>query len=262
MIYTMGLDIGSSACKSIILADGKEIVGKSLIPVGTGTSGPMRAFDGVLKDAGLTIDDISYLLTTGYGRNTFERADGQMSELSCHAKGACYLFPDVQTVIDIGGQDVKVIQISNGAMVNFQMNDKCAAGTGRFLDVMSRILEVDVSDLDKLAAQSTEQISISSTCTVFAESEVISQLAKGVHKADIANGVHWAITARVVGLARRIGIRDRVVMTGGVAQNKGVVHALSQQLKHEVSTSDLSQYVGALGAAIYAYAKVQTQAQN
>ncbi|WP_288554770.1 acyl-CoA dehydratase activase [uncultured Levyella sp.] len=251
----MGIDIGSSACKAVILKDGDEIVGTFKVAVGTGTTGPNRAFEGVLESAGLSADEIEYVLATGYGRNTFERADAQMSELSCHAKGANHLFPDVRTVIDIGGQDVKVIQIDHGAMVNFQMNDKCAAGTGRFLDVMARILEVDVSDLASLAAKSTKKIAISSTCTVFAESEVISQLANGEKKEDVVNGIHYAITARVVGLARRVGIRDRVVMTGGVAQNAGVVKALQDQLEHEVSTSPLSQYVGALGAALYAYSK-------
>ena len=255
MTYTMGIDIGSSACKAVILKDGDEIVGSFKVAVGTGTTGPNRAFEGVLESAGLSADEIDYVLATGYGRNTFERADAQMSELSCHAKGANHLFPDVRTVIDIGGQDVKVIQIDHGAMVNFQMNDKCAAGTGRFLDVMARILEVDVSDLASLAAKSTKTIAISSTCTVFAESEVISQLANGEKKEDVVNGIHYAITARVVGLARRVGIRDRVVMTGGVAQNAGVVKALQDQLEHEVSTSPLSQYVGALGAALYAYSK-------
>lgn len=255
MTYTMGIDIGSSACKAVILKDGDEIVGTFKVAVGTGTTGPNRAFEGVLESAGLSGDEIDYVLATGYGRNTFERADAQMSELSCHAKGANHLFPDVRTVIDIGGQDVKVIQIDHGAMVNFQMNDKCAAGTGRFLDVMARILEVDVSDLASLAAKSTKKIAISSTCTVFAESEVISQLANGEKKEDVVNGIHYAITARVVGLARRVGIRDRVVMTGGVAQNAGVVKALQDQLEHEVSTSPLSQYVGALGAALYAYSK-------
>lgn len=257
MIYTMGIDIGSSACKAVILKDADEIVGTFKVAVGTGTSGPDRAFEGVLNAANLSADQLDYILATGYGRNTFSRADAQMSELSCHAKGAYYLFPDVRTVIDIGGQDVKVIQIDNGAMVNFQMNDKCAAGTGRFLDVMAGILEVDVSDLAGLAEKSSKRIAISSTCTVFAESEVISQLATGEKKEDIVNGIHYAITARVVGLARRVGIRDRVVMTGGVAQNEGVVKALQDQLEHEVFTSPLSQYVGALGAALYAHSKAK-----
>ena len=128
-IYTLGIDIGSTASKCVMLADGKEIVAKSLIPVGAGTSGPQRAIDEVLKAAGKTREEMSYILATGYGRNSLEGfADHQMSELSCHAKGAAFLFPEVRTVIDIGGQDVKILRVENGAMTNFQMNDKCAAG--------------------------------------------------------------------------------------------------------------------------------------
>ena len=179
-----------------------------------------------------------------------------MSEISCHAKGAHFLFPEVHTVIDIGGQDVKVLQIEDGIMTNFAMNDKCAAGTGRFLDVMARVLEVDVKDLGRLGAMSTKYVGISSTCTVFAESEVISQLSMGTDKCDIINGIHKSVAGRVAGLAHRIGVRDQVVMTGGVAQNQGVVKALQDELGHEIHTSPLTQYNGALGAALFAFDKV------
>ena len=253
-IYTLGIDIGSTASKCVMLADGKEIVAKSLITVGAGTSGPQRAIDAVLAEAGMSKEDIAFILATGYGRNSLENfADHQMSELSCHAKGAAFLFPQVRTVVDIGGQDVKVMRVENGAMTNFQMNDKCAAGTGRFLDVMARILEVDVNDLAVLGAQSTKHVGISSTCTVFAESEVISQLSQGTDKRDIINGIHESVAGRVAGLAHRVGVQDQVVMTGGVAQNAGVVKALAAQLGHEVHTSPLTQYVGALGAALFAW---------
>ena len=253
-IYTLGIDIGSTASKCVIMADGKDIVAKALIPVGAGTSGPQRAINAVLEEAGMKREDMDYILATGYGRNSLEDfADHQMSELSCHAKGASYLFPEVRTVIDIGGQDVKVMRVENGAMTNFQMNDKCAAGTGRFLDVMARILEVDVNDLGTLGAQSTKYVGISSTCTVFAESEVISQLANDTDKRDIINGIHQSVAGRVAGLAHRVGVQDQVVMTGGVAQNMGVVKALEDQLNHKVHTSPLTQYVGALGAALFAY---------
>ena len=199
---------------------------------------------------------MSFTLATGYGRNSLDGiAHAQMSELSCHARGASFLYPDVHTVIDIGGQDVKAMHIENGALVNFQMNDKCAAGTGRFLDVMARVLEVKVSELGDLAAKSTKRVAISSTCTVFAESEVISQLAQATDKCDIINGIHHSVANRVVGLVNRIGVQDRVVMTGGVAQNKGIVEALEEGLGHIVYTSPLTQYVGALGAALFAYQK-------
>ena len=255
-IYTLGIDIGSTASKCVMLADGKDIVAKSLISVGAGTSGPQRAIDEVLSAAGKKREDMAYVLATGYGRNSLmDFADKQMSELSCHAKGAHFLFPEVHTVIDIGGQDVKVLEIENGVMTNFAMNDKCAAGTGRFLDVMARVLEVDVKDLGRLGAMSTKYVGISSTCTVFAESEVISQLAMGTDKCDIINGIHKAIAGRVAGLAHRIGVRDQVVMTGGVAQNQGIVKALQDELGHEIHTSPLTQYNGALGAALFAFDK-------
>ena len=255
-IYTMGIDVGSTASKCVIMKDGAEIAAKSLVAVGTGTSGPARAIAEVLENAQMTREQMDFVLATGYGRNSLDGlADMQMSELSCHARGAAYLFPDVRTVIDIGGQDVKVIEIENGQMRNFVMNDKCAAGTGRFLDVMARVLEVRVEDLGDLGDRSTKEIGISSTCTVFAESEVISQLAVGTDKCDIIAGIHRSVAGRVSGLCNRVGVRDRVVMTGGVAQNHGIVQALENQLQHEIFTSPLTQYNGALGAALFAYQK-------
>ena len=253
-IYTLGIDIGSTASKCVILKNGTEIAAKSLISVGAGTSGPQRAIEDVLENAGMTHDDMAYVLATGYGRNSLDHvADKQMSELSCHAQGAYFLFPDVRTVIDIGGQDVKILRVENGNLINFQMNDKCAAGTGRFLDVMARVLEVKVEDLGRLGAMSTKEVGISSTCTVFAESEVISQLAMGTDKCDIIDGIHRSVAGRVTGLAHRVGIVPDVVMTGGVAQNSGIVNALKKQLGCEIHTSPLTQYNGALGAALFAY---------
>ena len=255
-IYTMGIDVGSTASKCVILKDGSEIVAKSLVAVGTGTSGPSRAIAQVLENAGMTREQMDFVLATGYGRNSLDGlADMQMSELSCHAKGAAFLFPNVRTVVDIGGQDVKVIEIENGMMKNFVMNDKCAAGTGRFLDVMARVLEVKVEELGDLGDKSTKEVGISSTCTVFAESEVISQLAMGTNKCDIIHGIHKSVAGRVSGLCHRIGVRDDVVMTGGVAQNHGIVKALQEQLGHEIHTTPLTQYNGALGAALFAYQK-------
>ena len=255
-IYTLGIDVGSTASKCIILKNGTELVAKSLIPVGAGTSGPQRAIDAVLQEAGMSRDDMAYVLATGYGRNSLmSLADSQLSELSCHAKGATFLFPNVHTVIDIGGQDVKVLHIENGIMTQFQMNDKCAAGTGRFLDVMARVLEVKVEDMGRLGSESTKEVGISSTCTVFAESEVISQLSMGTDRRDIINGIHHSVAHRVVGLAHRIGIQPDIAMTGGVAQNTGVVKAIEEELGWPILTSPLAQYNGALGAALFAWQK-------
>lgn len=257
-IYTMGIDVGSTTSKCIILKNGKEITGKSLVDVGAGTSGPNRAVHAVLSSANLEMGDLSYVISTGYGRNTIEAANSEMNELSCHAYGAYFQFPNVRTVIDIGGQDAKVLRLDDyGMLFNFIMNDKCAAGTGRFLDVMAQVLEVKAEDLEKLSSQAQKEITISSTCTVFAESEVISQLANQANKCDIIRGIHRSIASRVSALARRIGIVEDLVMTGGVAQNRGVLLALEEELNYKIYTSPLAQYNGALGAALFAYQKVQ-----
>ena len=255
-VYTMGIDVGSTASKCIIMKNGKEIVSKSLINVGAGTSGPERAIQAVLSSANLLMKDMAYVMSTGYGRHTIEESHSEMSELSCHAQGAFFQFPNVRTIIDIGGQDAKVMKLDDdGILVNFVMNDKCSAGTGRFLDVMARALEVKVEDLEGLSAQSQNEVTISSTCTVFAESEVISQLSRKTDRRDIIRGIHRSIASRVSALVRRIGLVDNVVMTGGVAQNGGVLLALEEELNHKIYTSELAQYNGALGAALFAFKK-------
>lgn len=259
-IFTMGVDIGSTATKALILKDGKEIFACTIVDVGAGTSGPARAVQEVSEKSGLKREDISYIVATGYGRNSFEQADMQMSELSCHAKGAYFLFPNVRSIIDIGGQDSKALKIGDGGMLeNFVMNDKCAAGTGRFLDVIAKVLEIDVGQLEEYDKKATKDVTISSTCTVFAESEVISQLARGTKIEDIVKGIHESIASRVGSLAKRVGIQDDVVMTGGVALNKGMVRALSENLGHEIKTSPYCQLNGALGASIFAYQKAMAK---
>lgn len=253
-IYSMGLDVGSTTSKCLILKNGAEILGSAIIPAGTGTTGPGRAIAAALESSGVQREAISVVTATGYGRNSFAGADYVISELSAHAIGAHAMFPEAATVIDIGGQDAKAIRISaDGKLDQFMMNDKCAAGTGRFLDVMARVLEMDVNELAEADARAEKIVNISSTCTVFAESEVISQLANDTDKCDIINGIHMSVAGRVAGLAHRVGVQDLVVMTGGVAQNSGVVKALEDQLGHKVHTSPLTQYVGALGAALFAY---------
>jgi predicted CoA-substrate-specific enzyme activase len=184
-------------------------------------------------------------------------ADAEISELSCHALGVQHIFPDVRTIIDIGGQDAKVLSLNEkGRMVNFLMNDKCAAGTGRFLDVMAGILQLDINDLEVKAAEATEPAKISSTCTVFAESEVISQLASGVELNNLVAGICSSVASRVASLAKRIGIKEKVCMSGGVARNGGVRNALSKELDAEIFYSPSAQLMGALGAALAAYNKV------
>jgi len=255
--YSMGVDIGSTASKCLILKNGKETVGSAVIDSGTGTSGPKRAVSAALEMAGLSMEDISCVTATGYGRNTFEGADYIISELSAHAIGAHALFPEARTVIDIGGQDAKAIRVSEqGRLENFIMNDKCAAGTGRFLDVMARVLELKVSELDERDAMAESAVRISSTCTVFAESEVISQLAKNVDINCLVRGIHDSVAVRTASLARRLGVLEPVVMSGGVAQNGGVVRALERELGVSITVSPISQLGGAFGAAIHGFKKI------
>ena len=221
-IYTMGIDIGSSASKCLILKNGTEIAGSAVIAAGTGTSGPRRAQEEALAAAGISMEDIRRSTATGYGRNTVEGVDAVVSELSCHAIGIHAVFPDVRTLIDIGGQDAKVIRVSeNGRLDSFVMNDKCAAGTGRFLDVMARVLELDVSELEEKSAKAKNVVNISSTCTVFAESEVISQLSNNVDICDLVAGIHRSVAVRTAGLVRRLGVVEPVAMSGGVALSTG-----------------------------------------
>ena len=253
-MYTMGIDIGSASSKVVILQDGVKIVAAEVIQIGTGSSGPKRVINQALSAAGLKIDGIERVIATGYGRFAIEEAHKQISEISCHAKGIAFLVPNARTIIDIGGQDAKAIKLDNrGGVKQFFMNDKCAAGTGRFLDVMARVLEVELEEMQDYDAKATEVAAVSSTCTVFAESEVISQLSKGVAKENIIAGVHQSVAAKACGLAYRGGLEDDIVMCGGVAQNAGVVRAISRELKKPVIIAPNPQITGALGAALFAY---------
>ena len=255
-MYTLGIDIGSTTSKCVILKDGKEIIAKALVQAGTGTAGPKQAYDQVLGNAGLKKSDITMTLATGYGRNTYPEADGQMSELSCHGKGVYFKNPACRTIIDIGGQDAKVISLSDsGNISNFVMNDKCAAGTGRFLDVMANVLQLKITDLEVYAARAKNPCNISSTCTVFAESEVISHLSQNVNLDDLVAGICESVAKRTATLAKRCTIKKDVCMSGGVAQNSGVLNALSKELGCQVQMVEDAQYMGALGAAIAAFEK-------
>ena len=255
-MITMGMDIGSTTSKCVILRDGVDILGHALMKAGIGTQGAQQVYAKALDEAGLTPEEADFTTATGYGRSLFQAADSQVSELTCHALGARRLIPGVRTIIDIGGQDAKVISLSEqGQMQNFLMNDKCAAGTGRFLDVMANILQMQVGDLETAAAQATRPAVISNTCTVFAESEVISQLAQGVPVPDVVAGICDSVAGRVASLAKRVGVREIVCMSGGVAVNGGVRKAMERILGVEVVYSPMAQLAGALGAAISAYQK-------
>lgn len=262
-LLACGVDIGSTASKCVILRQASEVVASCVVPVGAGTSGPMRAIAGALRCCGKQLADMACICSTGYGRNSLEQADFETTELACHAKGAYALFPQVRTLLDMGGQDAKAMRIGpDGRLANFVMNDKCAAGTGRFLDVMARVLDVDISDLAGLGARSTKKMDISSTCTVFAESEVISHLANNAAITDVVAGIHRSVASRAIGLLRRVGIEEQLVMTGGVARNEGVVESIGAGLGIGVVTSPFAQFVGAFGAALMALERAHEREQT
>ena len=253
MAYYMGIDIGSSSSKAVIVNDQASLVSRAIINLGIGSEGPDLALEGVLRAGGIERRDVSKTVATGYGRLSFCGADKTVTEISCHARGVKHLVPNVRTLIDVGGQDAKVIRIlENGRIDTFVMNDKCAAGTGRFLDVMCRVFGIGLEQLSELASAGAPGVNISNTCTVFAESEVISQLAKGKSREDVAYGVVRSIAEKIGGLARRVGIEDDVVMSGGVALNKCVVDALQDVCGKTVIRLEDPQGNGAFGAALYA----------
>ena len=256
MVRTLGIDIGSASSKAVIMEDGEKILGSSVFQFGTGSTGPSTVIKQVFEKTGLKKDDIAYTVATGYGRYNFDEADDQISEISCHAKGIRFLVPTARTLIDIGGQDAKAIRLDeNGTVAQFLMNDKCAAGTGRFLEVMSRVLQLDITQLQEYDAKASEVVPVSSTCTVFAESELISHLSENLPKENIIAGIHAAVASKAGSLAMRVGVLDDVVMGGGVAQNAGVVRAMERYLKHKVIVAPNPQITGAVGAALFAYRK-------
>ena len=256
-VYTMGVDIGSSTSKCVILAGGKEITACIVSPGGTGTGGPDRVVGQALTQAGLVQDDIAYTAATGYGRNTFTCAEKTYSELSCHAKGARWLYPEARTVVDIGGQDCKVMKLdADGKLDGFVMNDKCAAGTGRFLEVMARVLELELPELEKLDERAECIVEITSTCAVFAESEVISRLSTGADIPGVVAGIHRSAAMKAAGLAKRLTVTSPVFFTGGVSRNAGVTRALECELGVKVLTDERAQAAGAIGAALFAYENI------
>jgi len=253
-MFVAGIDIGSLTAKTVILDEQARVSGVGLVLTGAVSQrAGETSYKMALMKAGITSFDVAYVLATGYGRNNIPFAKAEMTEITCHAKGAHHLFPETRTIIDIGGQDSKAISVNEaGAATNFMMNDKCAAGSGRFLEVMARALEIELDRMGELSLQSTKEVMISSMCTVFAESEVVSAVARGLDPHDIINGIHHAIAKRVSVLAEHVGVKERVLMSGGVARNVGVVHALEKQLHTTLLIPQEPQLVGALGAALIA----------
>lgn len=252
MVYALGIDIGSATTKVVLLWE-KSVKVAQVVPTHPDPAETIKAIEGIIGQSGLRIPEIKAVTATGYGRMNVTFATKVVTEISCHAKGAHYLLPSTRTVVDIGGQDSKVIRLDDqGRVVDFQMNDKCAAGTGRFLENMARILKVNLKDLGELSLQAEKKAQISSICTVFAESEVVSQIAKGTPRVEVIAGLHDAITDRIFAMAGRVGVIPDVVMTGGVAQNPGVVRNLAPKLGYPVQVPENPQIVGALGAALIA----------
>jgi predicted CoA-substrate-specific enzyme activase len=248
-----GIDIGSITAETVILQEDR-ILAYSILPTGANSrSAAERSLAVALREAKIQKEDLLGIVTTGYGRASFPSADKMITEITCHARGAFFVHPDTRTVIDIGGQDSKVIRLDGrGRNVDFQMNDKCAAGTGRFLEVMARALEVNLEELGKLSRSAPRTIKISSTCTVFAESEVVSLIAENQPKEVIIRGLHDAIAGRILGLVYRVGIEEGVTLSGGVAKNEGVVRALEERLGINLFVPAEPQIIGALGAALVA----------
>lgn len=252
--YFAGIDSGSTSTDVVILNKEKEIVTGIILPTGAGAAiGAERALEEALKDADLQREDIDALVTTGYGRTAIQDGDRSITEITCHARGAHYLNPEIRTVVDIGGQDSKVIRLDEtGAVVNFVMNDKCAAGTGRFLEMMARTMEMSLDEMSVTGLHYDEDITISSMCTVFAESEVVSLIAQNKKTDDIVHGLNKAVAAKTASLVKRVGGEEKYMMTGGVSKNQGLVRTLEEKLGAELVISDKAQLCGALGAALFA----------
>lgn len=254
-IMIAGCDVGSTTGKCLIMKDG-EIAGHSLIPCSVRPELTARqALELALEAAGAPGgEEPAYVVGTGYGRVRIPFADENVSEITCHGLGAFHLNPAGRTLIDIGGQDCKVIKISpQGKVIDFAMNDKCAAGTGRFFEAMARVLEISLEELSELSLRSRQPAQITSQCSVFAESEVITLLNEGVEIADIAAGINEAIAARLASMVRKVTLEEEVSVSGGCAKNSGLVATLAKKLGVEVKIPPLDpQVVGALGAAIIA----------
>lgn len=252
-MYFAGIDIGSITSKAAIVTNGR-LLGTRVIFTGYNAElAGIKVYEELLEELGMKADSIQGIVSTGYGRNSVTFADKAITEIICHGAGAHYLDPRVRSVIDVGGQDSKAMVLDEtGRVKDFAMNDKCAAGTGRFLEVMARALEVDLDSFGEISLKAEKSSKISSICTVFAESEVISLISKGEKRDNIVAGIHESVASRVSALAKRIGVRPPIMMTGGVAKNRGVVRALEQKLGAGITVSEHAQTNGAIGAAVMA----------
>ncbi len=249
----VGIDVGSTTTKGVLLDSSGKIVAKSLILTGASAAQAVeKIIHNISSSAKINLNGVP-IISTGYGRARVELAEKSITEITCHSVGVHHINPHIRLLIDVGGQDAKAIRIGpSGRPEDFELNDKCSAGTGRFLEVMARVLDVSLDELGPLALQSKKPSSISSTCTVFAESEVIGHIGAGESAADIAAGVHVSMVSKIAALSKRVGVREPVCVTGGVALNPAFKHHLSIQLGVELWVPDEPQLTGALGAAVLA----------
>jgi predicted CoA-substrate-specific enzyme activase len=249
-----GVDVGSTATKAVLMDDNSRIVGRSLIKTGANVvRAAERVFTEAVREAGIEEHEVDQVVGTGYGRYKVTFGHAQVTEISCHARGAAFLFPHTRVILDIGGQDTKAIRISPGGEVeDFCMNDKCAAGTGRFLEAAATTMALPLDQIGPLSLEFRQVLKITNVCTVFVESEILAHLARGRTPADILRGVHAAIASRSVALMRRVGMEPEITFTGGVSRNVGIVHALEERLNQKLNVSADSQFMGAVGAALFA----------
>lgn len=254
-----GVDVGSTQTKAVILDEDRTIVTRVLIPTGANVArAAERAFTIALDEAGLKREEVAYVVGTGYGRYQVTFGDSQITEISCHARGAHFIFPGTHTVIDMGGQDTKVIKVGqDGEVTDFQMNDKCAAGTGRFLAAAAEVVGLSLDDIGEVSLKAKSPVRLSSVCTVFVESDIMSYLAQNKTIEDILGGVHSAIAARTMSLVRRVGVESEVTFTGGVSKNIGMVRALEEKLGNHLNVSPEAHFAGAIGAALMALERAE-----
>ncbi len=252
--WVVGIDVGSLTTDAVIMDEDKRILSYSIVDTGDNSTDAAReAMALAAKRADVALQDSTLIVATGYGRAAVPNAGKRVTEIACHAAGAVHLFPDTEMVIDIGGQDSKVIKVGKGGRVlDFVMNDKCAAGTGRFLEVMSSKLKIPLDRMGDLSLSAQGEASISSVCTVFAESEVVSLVAKNCPKEEIVKGIHRSVVNRVWAMTRQMKVSGGVTMTGGVAKNNGIVALMEERVCKKINVPDEPQIVGALGAALLA----------
>ena len=255
----LGIDIGAVSAKAVILRD-SDLIAMTIMDTGPHIVEIADAvLQRVLKDARITFDDLQGIVATGYGRISVPFAEKKITEITCHARGVYHLIPEAQTIIDIGGQDSKGIRLDEeGTVQDFVMNDKCAAGTGRFLEVMAKALELEIDELGSISLESKDPCRISSVCTVFAESEVVSLRAEGKAREDIIAGIHKSIASRIGAMMSQVGREGVSVLTGGVAKNRGVIKAMEDELKITMGIPENPQITGALGAALIASDGIHT----